>query len=57
MILSVSWGTREIEGEEEDSAENPASGGQVDQAATRVAVKVETVKDKAKKRTEFELNG
>jgi cell division protein FtsW len=54
MILSVSWGTKEIPGEAEQSG-SEAADGEVEQVAARA--KPLPVKEKATKRTEFEVYG
>jgi len=60
MILSVSWGTKEIPGEEgepgKESDENAASGDPAPAAEKEVDPAPKTVKEKANKRTEFEIN-
>ena len=58
MILSVSWGTKEMPGEAEDPGEEAAAEVVVDPAATQAAVQATApVKEKGNKRTEFEIDG
>jgi len=61
MILSVSWGTKEVsgeQGEEVKEAEVVSAAGDLAQAAEREADPAPTPqKEKVNKRTEFELNG
>jgi hypothetical protein len=58
MILSVSWGTREMPGETEEAEEEPDSEGGVKATANREAEPIPTpLKEKESKRTEFEVNG
>ncbi|MCK4879999.1 MAG: FtsW/RodA/SpoVE family cell cycle protein [Bacteroidales bacterium] len=58
MILSVSWGTKEMPGEAEEPGEEAAAEGHVDPAATQAAVPATaTVKERGNKRTEFEVDG
>ncbi len=60
MILSVSWGTKEIPGEAgesgEGSDEDVASGDHVPAAEKVANPAPKEVKEKANKRTEFEIN-
>ena len=61
MILSVSWGTREVPGEEEKplaEAEAVSASGDLAPAAERVADQAPApLKEKGNKRTEFDVNG
>ncbi len=58
MILSVSWGTKEMPGEAENPGEEAAAEVVVDPAATQAAVQATApVKEKGNKRTEFEIDG
>jgi cell division protein FtsW len=61
MILSVSWGTKEVSGEEGEAvkeAEAVSAAGGLAPAAERIADPAPApLKEKGNKRTEFELNG
>ena len=58
MILSVSWGTKEQPGETGESAEEPASEGELEPTAATEAVPAKAAgKENENKRTEFVIDG